>query len=77
MAFQRVMDWRLTRDLDLVLAVSLENYPAGLEKEPGWSRDPKREHRWIGPGDVYIDVIPAESDAEGKLSSGGLRAHPK
>ncbi len=63
LACQRMMGWRQTRDLDLVLAVSFENYPAGLEKEPGWSRDPKREHRWIGPGGVYIDVIPAESQS--------------
>ncbi len=51
--------WRETHDLDLVLAVGLDGYPAGLEKETGWTQHPKREQTWIAPGDVQIDVIPS------------------
>ncbi len=53
------MRWRETRDLGLALAVALDRYPAGLEAEPGWARHPTFEQRWIGPGGVYVDVIPA------------------
>ncbi len=53
------MRWRETHDLDLALAVTLDRYPAGLEAEPGWSRHPTIEQRWMAPGGVYIDVIPA------------------
>lgn len=60
------MRWRETRDLDLALAVTLDRYPAGLEREAGWSRDPRREERWIAPDGVYVDVIPA----------GDERTHP-
>jgi predicted nucleotidyltransferase len=49
---------RTTQDIDLILGVSLQRYPAGLQTEPGWSRHPKREHTWIAPGDVYVDVLP-------------------
>jgi predicted nucleotidyltransferase len=52
------MRWRVTYDLDSALAVSFDRYPAGLDKEPGWSRHPRREHTWIAPGDVEVDVIP-------------------
>lgn len=53
------MRWRETHDLDLVLAVTLDRYPAGLEAQPGWSRHSTIEQRWVAPGGVYFDVIPA------------------
>jgi predicted nucleotidyltransferase len=56
---------RVTHDIDLILGVSLDRYPAGLESIPGWSRHPKREHTWIAPGDVYLDVVPAGTDDDG------------
>jgi len=48
----------VTYDLDSALAVSIDRDPAGLDKEPGWTRHPRREHTWIAPGDVEVDVIP-------------------
>jgi predicted nucleotidyltransferase len=60
------MKWRETRDLDLALAVMLDRYPAGLEAEPGWSRHPTLEQRWIALGGVYVDIIP----------TGDERTHP-
>ena len=54
--------WRETHDLDLILAVTLGEYPAGLEKEPGWTRHPRLEQTWIAPGDVLFDIIPTGGD---------------
>lgn len=70
MRFHRGGRSRETHDLDLVLEVSLDRYPAGLQTEPGWSRHPKREHTWLAPGDVYVDVIPtgAEGGAQSVLT---------
>lgn len=53
---------RETRDIDLTLGVSLDRYPAGLESASGWSRHPRREHTWIAPGDVCLDIVPAGTD---------------
>lgn len=59
------MRWRETRDLDLALAVMVSRYPAGLEAEPGWFRHPTLVQRWIAPGEVYVDVIPAGDEQPG------------
>jgi predicted nucleotidyltransferase len=53
------MRWRATADLDLVLAVDEDVFPAGLEAQPGWTRDPRNEHEWHGPNGVRVDAIPA------------------
>lgn len=58
---------RATQDIDLILGVPFDRYPAGLESEAGWYRHPKREHTWVAPADVYVDVVPAGTD-EGALS---------
>lgn len=60
------MRWRKTGDLDLVLALSVEDYPAGLERDAGWTRHPHRENRWVAPGEVYVDVIPAGKPGPGE-----------
>lgn len=26
---------------------------------PGWSADPRAEHRWLAPEDVKVDILPA------------------
>ena len=50
---------RTTADIDLSVAASIEEFPAGLDQLAGWTRHPRREHEWTGPGGVRIDVIPA------------------
>jgi predicted nucleotidyltransferase len=50
---------RGTRDLDVTLAVSLGELPAGLQRAPGWRRHHRHAHEWIGPGDVSVDLVPA------------------
>lgn len=49
---------RQTQDLDIALAVDLAGYPAGLDRDPEWARDPQREHCWVGPHEVQVDVLP-------------------
>lgn len=51
--------WRRTEDLDISLAVSIDEYPGGLDGVPGWSRHPRHEHEWHGPDAVYVDLLPA------------------
>ena len=50
--------WRGTADLDLTLAISLEEF---LDERliPGWRRDRSIEHRWFAPGGEAVDIIPA------------------
>ncbi len=57
------MRWRKTHDLDLALAASLADFSSRLDSLPGWAPDPQIEHRWLAPGDVRVDVIPARSEA--------------
>lgn len=53
------MRWRQTHDLDFSISISAEEYAHGLKRLPGWTRDQRFEQRWIAPGDVRIDIIPA------------------
>lgn len=52
------MRWRQTGDLDLAVAVSLEEY---LEATlpPGWTRHASLEQRWSSPQGALVDIIPA------------------
>lgn len=63
------MRWRQTADLDLLLDVDLDVFPAGLEKQVGWTRHPTKDHEWQGPGQVRVDVLPAGIDvlSEGQI----------
>lgn len=53
------MRWRKTYDLDLSISVSLDKYHSDLARIPGWSQDQKEEQRWLAPGNIRIDIIPA------------------
>jgi len=55
------MRWHQTYDLDLSISVSLE-YSSDLNRLVGWSRDSRIEQRWLAPGNVRIDIIPAASN---------------
>lgn len=52
------MNWRETRDLDVSVAISIDEYPGGLRDLPGWKPHPTLEHEWLSPKNVRIDVIP-------------------
>jgi predicted nucleotidyltransferase len=52
---------RFTRDVDLVIALDLENFAAFSAelKARGWTQEPGIEHRWRGPRQSFIDLMPA------------------
>ncbi len=51
--------WRATNDIDISVSIELDELPAGLDRLPGWSPDPRAEHRWLAPEDVKVDILPA------------------
>ena len=69
LALQLGLDWRHTNDLDFVVSVALEDYPAGLAALPGWQRRRDGEHAWLSPAGVKVDVVPA---GPGLLEAGSL-----
>jgi predicted nucleotidyltransferase len=69
LALQIDLEWRQTNDLDFVISVSLEDYPAGLSALPGWHRRREGEHAWLSPTGVKVDVVPAGPDL---LEAGSL-----
>lgn len=50
---------RRTDDLDISVSVSLDELAAGLPRLGGWRRNPKREHEWLSPAGIKVDVLPA------------------
>jgi len=50
---------RSTNDLDISVSISVDEITATLAKLKGWRQDPRREHEWLAPGDIKVDVVPA------------------
>ncbi len=52
---------RFTRDIDLVIALDLEEFCefSSKLKEQGWIQERGREHRWRGPKRSIVDLLPA------------------
>ena len=70
LALQMDLEWRQTSDLDFVISIALEDYPAGLATLPGWQRRRREgEHAWLSPTGVKVDVVPA---GPGLLDAGSL-----
>jgi len=51
--------WRATNDIDISISIEVDELPAGLDRLPGWSADPRAERRWLAPEDVKVDILPA------------------
>jgi len=51
---------RFTADVDLVIALDLEDFAGfcGELKEHGWTQKPGQEHRWCGRSGSLIDLLP-------------------
>lgn len=64
------LSWRQTQDLDLTIAVDLEDLPASTAKLVGWTRHPRLEHEWQSPLGVKVDLVPA---GPGLLAAGYLK----
>lgn len=52
---------RFTNDIDLVVALDLENFTEFVEalRAKGWNQQERNEHRWRGLGGSIVDIIPA------------------
>jgi predicted nucleotidyltransferase len=50
---------RRSDDLDVSASVSLDELTAGLPRLEGWRQNPAREHEWLSPAGVKVDVLPA------------------
>lgn len=52
---------RFTRDIDLVVALDLEDFAAFADelRTRGWTQEVRREHRWRGASGSIIDLLPA------------------
>ena len=61
--------WRVTADLDLTVALELDDYLRSLQQLHGWNMDPRREHRVTSPWGVKVDLLPA---GPGLLATGKL-----
>lgn len=59
--------WRPTKDIDVLVAGDLKEVER--VEELGWSRDPRRFHRWRLPKGGWVDLVPAgpEIRAAGQL----------
>lgn len=50
---------RQTADVDLAVAVELEEFPGALPDRPGWSQHSRKEHEFTSPQGVRLDILPA------------------
>ena len=50
--------WRQTNDLDFAVAVSMDTVFERVGKLTGWHQEPQKEHRWLAPGNVRVDILP-------------------
>ncbi len=55
------MSWRVTEDLDLTVATSIEEAAATLARIPGWSPDPRQEQRWQTAAGIAVDLVPVSA----------------
>jgi predicted nucleotidyltransferase len=56
--------WRQTYDLDVTVAVSVDELTEKINGLTDWIQHPKLEHQWTSPGNVHIDILPAGPDSE-------------
>ena len=52
------MKWRRTHDLDVAVLLAVEDASEDLANVSGWQRHPSKEHEWLTPDDVKVDIIP-------------------
>ena len=65
------MRWRQTSDVDLVVALELDDL-SDLERRSGWIRHRRREHEFVAPGGAKVDVLPVgkQSPSAGHIEWG-------
>jgi len=66
--------WMTTADLDLAVAIELDEHPKGLDEREGWA--PLSKHggqTWVSPLGVRVDLLPSGPG----LRSGGILRWPE
>ncbi len=58
LGFHLEMRWRKTNDLDVAVAVEVDDIERAMTSLPGWRRYGGREHEWHSPQGVKVDVLP-------------------
>ena len=53
------MAYRDTDDVDLAVAMSIEEFPGPMASMEGWTRDAKMERRFFSPQRQMVDILPA------------------
>lgn len=53
------MAYRKTDDIDLALAIPMEDFPGPMTSLNGWTLDPNMEHRFYSPEEQMVDILPA------------------
>ncbi|MFW6023330.1 MAG: nucleotidyl transferase AbiEii/AbiGii toxin family protein [Myxococcota bacterium] len=64
----RQLTSRLSDDLDLAIAVDLDDYPGAIAGLPGWRQHPKKAQRWLAPNDLPVDILPAGGALRGEAT---------
>jgi predicted nucleotidyltransferase len=59
LGFYYDMEWRKTADVDLVVAVEIDEFPGRLAERPGWDQHPDKQHEFQSPHGVRLDILPA------------------
>jgi predicted nucleotidyltransferase len=49
---------RYTADVDLAIALELDEYPGPIARAQSWRRDPAQPHTWIYRDEVEVDLLP-------------------
>ncbi len=58
LAVHEHMRWRKTDDLDLSISIPVGDFQAGLDSRPAWRRHAVKEHEFISPSGVKVDLLP-------------------
>jgi len=58
LGFHVEMRWRQTADVDLVVAVGVDDLQA-IAQRPGWQQSARRQHEFRSPQGARLDILPA------------------
>jgi predicted nucleotidyltransferase len=61
--------FRETKDLDITVSVSVDEFGSAMQGLPEFARHKTKEHEWMGPAGVRLDIIPAGPTL---IAAGGL-----
>jgi len=63
LAFHLDMSWRITSDIDLIVALDFDVFPEDLLRRDGWTRHPKKSQTFFSPLGCQVDLVPVGPDA--------------